>query len=588
LPDLYIAFALRLAARLALIPAIALTPFMLVRMIAPSLARAPLVAVAGATSLLLNASVPLLLHLLRVPIHAPSLAAVHWGLFLILFAVAALIPALKRRVLCRRQAGEEGSSFLMDRMPWIPAFLFAALILPVTHLAGIDTYKWQDLATAVRVEQCIPWLVHPLSLFGFTPRSYPSIQPLTMASIQILGGLGVDGGYYIVSLLSGLTGLFAALWLGTVLFPSHVPAMLFGVFYAFSPVFLRYNHWATGRGVFVALLPLFLIACLRLPRLAALLALPALAAMLCLAHKAGLVAVPLILAALPFGLLLPRRDIRWLRILLVVPFAVAAGLLAGTSLTSSVVGLATRSITRFGWYIPAAALAILAVREWWSRPAWRLLFFPALLTVPLAFHKEMYGALLTLPFVCHAATAAASSAMERWPLHRAALLRAALALTVAGALAIIAHRTWTATPRDVWRAAMFLEQYDPLGPFRIDAPDGPRTQVQAYCSGCPRFTVRPASARAPVALRPAPALRWPLRTDAQVWIDYLRHAFAAGEAEVEWYGDCPRSYWLVIHGDGLRPGGRLLYRDGELDLYAPASQAAPVRPSAQAATWRRP
>ena len=576
--------------QLALLPAVLLTPYLLVRLLVPSLGLTASGAITGAVSFMLNALVPLLLHLLRVPIHAPSLAASHWTIFLVVCIAHAAKTAWHRRVgsmppRCDDRASDHGS--WDGTLICLLAIAFALLVFPITHLAGIDTYKWQDLATAVRVEQAIPWLVHPLSLFGFTPRSYPSIQPLTLASIQILGRLGVDGGYYVMSLLSGLTGLFAALWLGEILFSARVPTMLFVFFYVFSPVFMRYNHWATGRGVFVALLPLFLIACIRLPHLKAMLALPILAAMLCLTHKAGIVAVPLILVALPFGWMLPRRDVQLLRILLVIPFAAAAFLLAGHGLLSSAREVVLKSVTRFGWYIPAAALAILCAREWWSRPAWRLLFFPALLAFPLAFYKEMYGALVALPFVCHATTVAMAGAMDRWPRRQAALLRAAVLLGAAAALAIVVNRSLAATPRDVWRAAMFLERYDPFGPFRIDASEMARTQVQAYCSGCPRFTVQPADTSAAIVLRPPPPLHGPPRAVAQAWIDYLRHALAAGETGVDWYGANPRLYWLVIDGAGSRPGGHLLYRTGNVELYAPVAQPDPPRAAAASPRWRR-
>lgn len=572
--------------RLALLPAVLFTPFLLLRLSAPTLGIAARLAVTGALSLLLNTAAPLGLQWLGVPIHAPALAALHWSLFLLVCAALAARSAMRQHAVADSREVAP-ANVAVQRATWIPAVVFALLVFPFTHLAGIDTYKWQDLATSVRVEQSIPWLVHPLSLFGFTPRAYPGIQPLTLASIQILGGLGVEGGYYLMSLLSGLTGLFAALWLGEILFAASTPATLFGVLYAFSPVFLRYNHWATGRGVFVALLPLFLIACVRLPRMKAILALPVLAAMLCMAHKAGIVAVPLILAALPFGWILPRRDVRFLRLLLAVPFAAAAFLLAGSGLTAAAKGVAWQSLTRFGWYVPAGLSALFFVREWWSRPAWRALFVPALAAFPLACHREMYGALVALPFVSHAATVAVAAAIERWPHRRTLLVRGALALTAIGALAIVGSRSFAATPRDVWQAAMFLERYDPLGPFRIDADDAVRTRIQGYCSGCPRFSVSREEASS-VTLRRPPPMRGAPRAVAQAWIDYLRHALTAGDGGTDWYGTNPRLYWVVVNGSAARPGARLLFRTGSVEVYAPAAQPEPSRLQAPSLSWRRP
>jgi hypothetical protein len=543
--------------------AFALSPWFLIRFLAPGASRPLALALTGAASLALNAAVPVALHLLGIPIRAASLAATHTLIFVPL-AVAARLR-LRPRL--------PPTSDLQPRLLWL-AIALSVIVFPFTHLAGIDTYKWQDLATNVGVEQKVPWLTHPLSLAGFTPRSYPSVQPLVLASFQILGGLGVDGGFYAMSLLSGLTGLFAAAALGQRLFPLPAQAIWFAALYAFSPVFLRYNHWATGRGVFAALLPIFLLGFVKWPRWQSWLLIPASGILLVLSHKAGLVAVCVMGISAPLALMVPRRDFRWLRIAAILPFLAAAILLAGP-LPHGVLGFARKAITRFGWYLPAAALAILAVRTWWANAAWRRIFPAAILSFPLAFHKEMYGAMLALPFICHAATAGLTFMFERWPTRSRILALTAGVLTALSGLAIVANRTMTATERRVWQAARFLEQYDPGGPFRIDAPGMARAQIQAYCSGCPRFEVA-AAGPAQLAVRPPPPLRGPPAAVAQSWIDYLRHVFSAGDSEVSWYGHNPRFYLVTLDESGpVKPGMRVLYEKYGARVLAPAGQADP-------------
>lgn len=557
----------RILALLCLPLAFALCPWFLVRLIAPRVSSYTALALAGAASLALNAAIPVVLHLLGVPIRGASLASAHALVFAPVAAATWFRPPPS--VLGPRTA-DLGLPSSVLRL----ALVFAVVVLPVTHMAGIDTYKWQDLATAVAVERNVPWLTHPLSLAGFTPRSYPSVQPLALASFQILGSLGVDGGFYAMSLLSGLTGLFSAAALGMRLFAIPSRALWFAGLYAFSPVFLRYNHWATGRGVFLALLPLLLLGFLEWPRWRAWLLIPAVSVLLVLSHKAGLVAVVVIGIAAPLALLVPRRDIRWLRIAALMPFVAAAVLLSG-HLPYGVLGFARKAVTRFGWYVPVAALALLGVRSWWANPAWRRLFPAALLTFPLAFHKEMYGAMLALPFVCHAATAGLDFLFELWPARARALALTAAALTAVSGLAIVANRTITATERRVWQAARFLEQYDPAGPFRIEAPGMARAQIQAYCSGCPRFEVS-AAGPAQFVVRAPPPLRGAPEAVAQAWIDYLRHAFAAGDAEVSWYGRNPRFYQVTLDERGPVPRGtKLLYERDGVRLFAPEAQVVP-------------
>jgi hypothetical protein len=207
----------------------------------------------------------------------------------------------------------------------------------------------------------------------------------------------------------------------------------------------------------------------------------------------------------------------------------------------------------------------------------------ALLTFPLAFHREMYGALIALPFV-----AATTADGLFWGLRRhaalAAWLRAAaLILTLAGALAVIAHRSLNATPAAVWRAALFIEDLDPQGPFRIVAPEPARAQMQAYVSGCPRFNVS-GSPDARVVVRRPPGFGGPLRQQFQAWVNYMRAMVAVAETGTDWYGHKPRVYHVIVSGDGSRPPqGRLLYRREGVEIYAPPGQEVPKGDASAAA-----
>jgi hypothetical protein len=567
---------------LSLLLAVLINPWLLARLIPasrPDLVRTT--ALAGFLALLLNSAVPVALHCLEIPIHGASLSAAHAMLF------ALLAPAAwARSRMGSKRSGIEDARQGVPRTLLFLATLYALLVFPFTALAGIDTYKWLDLADAVQTETFIPWLIHPLSLAGFTPRSYPSIQPLALASFQLMGGLGVTGGYYLISLLSGLTGLFASAALGKRLFPAPTGASWFAALYALSPVFMRYNHWATGRGVFLAILPLFLLACLELPRPKAWLLLAATALALPLCHKAGLVAVPLILASLPLAFVLPRPGHAWIRIPLLAISLGLALMLAG-ALPASLLTFLHRALTRFGWYLPVAAVAALVLREEWTPPAWRRLFPAACLTFPLAFHREMYGALPALPFVVWFATAGLTLALDRLTAQRRWIAGSAVVLSLLAAITIVVHRSWNATPLAVRNAALFLDGYDPLGPFQVDAPDSVRGRIQGYCSGCPRFEVMPVS-QAAVRIRPPPPLRGSPRGVAQAWIDYLRHALSAGDAGIAWYGRNPRLYMVQTEAEtASRKGLRVLYEEEGVAVLAPVNQPDPPPMPPERSPWRR-
>lgn len=530
--------------------------------------------ICAAASVALNVAILLMLHLCGVRIATASLSLAHMALGASLLTAAGLRGCL--RLPTPLAAGP---------VPLALAAAFALLVMPLTHLAGIDTYKWQDLATAVRVDGCVPWLVHPSSLLGFTPRSYPSAQPLLLATIQIVGGLGVDGGYYLMSLFSGLTGLSAALRLGRVLFPDRRTGALWLAFlYVSSPVFMRYNHWATGRGLLLAFLPLLLSILAERRGLRGAWRILPVAGVVALCHLAGTVAA----VALPLlALLAPVVPAgRWARHVLLGTAAVAAALVAPSlwlpAPLGGFAGAARFAVTRFGFLVPLMAAGLLASENWRTQRAWRQ-FLPGLVVwFPFAFHSEMYAALLALPFVAVSATAGLLWLLDRSPVRAPAISAAAVGLGVAGAVVIVAIRSWQATPDTVRRAAAFLERHDPEGPYVVSGPGRARPQIQAYVSGCPRFsaTAAPTESLPAWRLRPFPAAGGSAREYCTAWHGWIR-ALLKHPGGTDWYGKNPKHYYVVIDGHGDRPADAIvLYRDERVQVYGDAPRLQDERTEA--------
>ena len=537
-----------------------LSPCLLARLFFRSARWPELFAVAGVMAIALNSAVPLLLHVAGCPITRISLAGVHLLLLLILLVACRI---------CRPGLPPDPDP---EERRLIGLFAaFAVLVLPITCLAGIDTYKWQDLATSVAVEGRIAWLIHPLSLLGFTPRAYPGAQPLTLATAQVLGGLGVETGYYAVSLLSGATGIFGAAMLGRRLFTRQGSALLAAFLYGFSPVFIRYNHWATGRGFVLALLPVYMMSALALPRARGWLAFAFLSFLLALSHKAGLVAVPLICISLVAAPLLPRRMPRSLLYVLAVLVLSAVVVAAPRVLLpppfGQALGALRADITRFAWMTPLGVAGIVAAAKWFNDTARRRLLPMLLVTFPLAHHPEMYGALLALPLVCMAATDGIEACRQRFPRGTRHLLRGMVMITLVGAVAILANRSLAATPRAVRAAARFLERHDPAGPYIIDAP-AYTPQLQAYVSGCPRFAFE---TQGPVQLRlrvPCPAPDASIPGRMKHWIILLRDPFVIHGVRTWWYGENPAKYSITINSAGRVPAGfEKLYEDDGVAVF---------------------
>jgi hypothetical protein len=564
-----------IGATLAILSAF-VTPFIVVRSVLPSASAASTVAVAGVLSIALNTAVPVCLHILSIPLQPVTLSLCHAALLLL--AVAAL------RLRHARLLPEDISSV---RGPALLCLAGALLLLPVTPLAGVDTYKWQDLATVVQVEGRIPWLVNPGGLFGFAPRGYPCAQPLTLASVQAMGNLGVEAGYFVVSLLSLFTAVFGAYRLGLAIATSTRSALWMAALYAFAPVAMRYHHWATGRGFFLAVLPLFVLAVLGRTRRHVVLAI-ATGLVLLTTHKTAVVAVPVLWLGI---LAMPALRRGW-RVALAVAACAAATVVAGESVIPSPTGAFAcflMAVTRFGVLAPLMLLAVIAPEPKGcgspdttvpdTRTPTRLTSLLIVL-LPSAFSLDMYGALMVLPL----AAVAAVHGMDSWvPGGRTerATARAVAVLLAVGALAIVAVRDIRATPRRIRDAAVFLDAYDPQGPFRIVAPSGIQGRMQAYVRGCPRFNVW---ARQRGETRPAvprPGAFDSRRGIARGAMSFLRNTLDSPELATDWYGQTVAVYYVLVDGDGeMSPGAVEIYNRKGVAIFKQSTprqdrQAAP-------------
>ena len=550
--------------RLSLMWALIVSPWLLATLWRPRGDGVARVAGAGLIALTLNTALPALMHAAGIPLTPLALAVGHWGL-----GLGLVLAALGFRV--RIVPGSPGFGLAGAAM----FFAFAVTVFPHTFLAGIDTYKWQDLATWAAVEQSVPWLTHPLAILGYAPRAYPAMQPLCLATIQILGETGVDGGFYIVSLLGGLTGLTGMFLLARRLTASDRLAGWSAFLYVFSPVFMRYNHWATGRGLFLAVFPALVLALTEPGRLRSRVRVLFAAAALLLTHRAALPAMLLLgtawlAARVPWGWFAVKPTGR---LTLALPFAlVGMAISAPLALPfplDRVLGFAARVAVQTGPMALPAAAGFLFADALWKEARWRCLMLFGLSAMALS-GGTMYGALpALLPASLWAAHGLILVEKRCWPTWRPRLAGALAVLCAGAALATVVNRNRDAVPRRVRDAARFLNTFDPDGPYMLQAPERVRTGIQAYVTGCPRPDFGSLAATRP-RLAPFPSGSWrhPRRT-LDRWIAYGRRGAQVPDAVPgAYYGLNPKIYRIVVDApEDAAVAGKRIYSGNGLDIF---------------------
>ncbi|MFU8779760.1 MAG: hypothetical protein ACNA71_01885 [Kiritimatiellia bacterium] len=541
-------------------------------LLAKRFVRNALAQTAAGAVMLLSAGVliSVLMQFVHVPIRRDTLLLAH-GLYLV-FAFCLAFPLWRQK---KRNH---------NWRDWLPVLLLPAalIVFPYTRFTGIDTYKWQDLATAIAVEEQIPWLLHPVGLFGFLPRSYPSLQPVLLANIQIMGNLGVDGGFRILSLLIIWAGFVTSrCWFAGFVKRSH--ADWCALAYVLSPVFMRYSHWATGRGLFLALFPALL--CLLTPCATASppattrtarnwprwLGIITTALLLALSHKAAWIALPLVLIASVAYRIIPAR---WQhRTLALLPFFLAGILISRGMFLPGVPGKTMGAIwlmlSRFAWLLPFGVYTWVFRAKYPVFTRQPLIHFAFLPCILLAFDPQMYGALIALPFIVALAMPLVFSCMDDLPDPAARYVAAMLAsILLVSAGAVVMQRSMQAATADVKAVAIFLNEHDPRGPFQIHAPEDIRTRVQAYVTGCPRFALSGTPQIHTSWPAPPPIQNVFSQNTVMQWTAWLRNIVTVQDLDVQWYGNVLRHYHLEVEGRGNIPRNtRLIYQNKTVRLY---------------------
>ena len=183
------------------------------------------------------------------------------------------------------------------------------------HEAGVDSFGIHALANSISNFGYAKWVIHPASLIGLYPLSTPSGGPILLSGISQSSGINMEFTIFLfTSIVLATLGIFSVYLLAKELFNNDLFIFLSAFIFSISPLFISYTHWnATTRGIFIALLPLFVWALMKLANTLklryAILAFSILI-LLTTMHRMFILIIPFVVVAFVFGILTVKFEIR--------------------------------------------------------------------------------------------------------------------------------------------------------------------------------------------------------------------------------------------------------------------------------------
>ena len=111
----------------------------------------------------------------------------------------------------------------------------------------IDSFNLHALSDEVNEEHRAKWVVHPLSIFGLYPYSWPAIPVFLVSAISMLTGLGTEESVFVLSMAVGLAGIGAGYVLGGEFREDFRYRYLFATIVSLAPVFVQETVWTVPK-----------------------------------------------------------------------------------------------------------------------------------------------------------------------------------------------------------------------------------------------------------------------------------------------------------------------------------------------------
>ena len=154
---------------------------------------------------------------------------------------------------------------VFSKRTWV--FLWVCLILvnvimriPITpHEIGHDSFMIHFISDSISTFGHAKWWIHPLSIIGFYPYSLASALPFYLSGVSQLLSLAMEQSMWVALASLGIFSLFTSYLMAGAINNDKIFKFITALTYSTSPGILFFTTWsASGRGLFLVLLPLFI------------------------------------------------------------------------------------------------------------------------------------------------------------------------------------------------------------------------------------------------------------------------------------------------------------------------------------------
>lgn len=145
------------------------------------------------------------------------------------------------------------------------ALLNIIIRYPVSHHAyGTDSFFVYGLATSISNYGYAKWVIHPMSLLGLYPLSYPSMYPFLLSGTSVCTNISIEYIILISEIILSILGMLSIYLVAREVKDDDFFSFIVAFVFSLSPAFFFYTNWiATTRGIFISLLPIFIYSLIK-------------------------------------------------------------------------------------------------------------------------------------------------------------------------------------------------------------------------------------------------------------------------------------------------------------------------------------